>query len=268
MNLKDKVWVITGGSSGIGRRTAIDVAAAGARVCIAARREDRLEKVVEELPGEDHSYAVTDVSDRHQVDRLVSHVDRAYGRCDVLVNNAGFSRESRFGEPQTIENLHDLMATNFFGAAYCTAGLLPLLKRSKPSHVVNVASMAGRLAVSGSSAYSASKFALVGWSECLHYELADAGINVSSVAPGPVPTEGFPQAELRNDRLLRFALSSESDVSKAIRDAVAHRKVERVVPRWYYLLQVPRLLVPPLYRVAQNRFMRIRDGRGSSPRSR
>ncbi len=145
------------------------------------------------------------------------------------------------------------MATNFFGAAYCSAALLPLLERSAPSHVVNVASVAGRLALAGSSAYCASKFAVVGWSESLYFDLAPKGITVSLVEPGPIPTEGFPQTALLDNRLLRLAVGSAEDVSRAIRSAIASNKMQRVVPRWYYALQIPRLVCPPLYRSVQNR---------------
>jgi NAD(P)-dependent dehydrogenase (short-subunit alcohol dehydrogenase family) len=140
------------------------------------------------------------------------------------------------------------MATNFFGAVYCTAEFLPLLLGSTPSNVVNVASIAGRIAVKGGSAYHASKFATVGWSEALHYDLAEKGICVTTIEPGLIPTEGFPQSDLVGHRLLRHVLGSEEQVSEAIRRSITHCKPQRTVPRWYYMLQVPRLLTPPLYR--------------------
>jgi hypothetical protein len=80
------------------------------------------------------------------------------------------------------------------------------------------------------------------------------------VEPGPVPTEGFPQRDLAGDRFLRYVISSDEEVSAAVRKVVEKRKMERVVPRWYYLLQVPRLLVPPAYRFA-NRKVMSRAGR-------
>jgi uncharacterized protein len=256
MTLSGKVCVITGASSGIGRQTAADLGAAGALVCAAARREPELGELVEALGGAavGHSYVVCDVSDRAQVHRLADHVSSTYGRCDVLSNNAGFSTgDHPFQGDEDIEDLHSTMATNFFGTAYCTAALLPLLESSAPSHVVNVASMAGRLALASSSAYCASKFAVVGWSESLHFDLAPKGITVSLVEPGPIATEGFPQTALLASPLLRLAVGSASDVSKAIMRAVEANKMQRVVPRWYYALQVPRLLCPPLYRAVQNR---------------
>ncbi len=261
MNFRSKVCVITGASGGIGRRTAIDLSAAGATVCAAARREERLRSLLDEIGGPDsaHSYFVTDVSKRDDAYALAAYVERTYGRCDVLINNAGFSRRRSFEEPDALDALEAVMATNFYGAVYCTKAFLPLLTASAPAHVVNVASIAGRLAFRAASSYCASKFALVGWSEALHFELSARRVFVSLVEPGPLPTEGFPQSELQDDAILSRALTTTEAVSAAIRDAVAKKKVQRVVPRWYYLFQLPRLLTPPLYRFAQEKALKGRD---------
>lgn len=257
---RDRVCVVTGASSGIGRRVARDMAGEGARVCAVARRKDRLDALVGELGPDRHSFVAADVSDRDAVHTVREHVEATYGRCDVLVNNAGVGGEEAFDGLGALSDLERVMATNFFGAAYCTAELFDLLVSSAPSHVVNVASMAGRLTWGGASAYCASKFALVGWSEALYFELAGKGIHVGVVEPGPVPTEGFPQRELEKDRLLKYVTASDADVSAAVRRVVEQGKMERVVPRWYYLLQVPRLLAPPAYRFANRKIM-ARAGR-------
>ena len=257
MELGNKVCLVTGASSGIGRRTALDLAAHGARVCIAARRKERLEELLGEMggAGHGHSLVVTDVSKKSDVRSLGAHIRRTYHRLDVLVNNAGLGAERSFRERGSVADLEKVMKTNFFGAVYCTAELLPLLEASSPSNVVNVASVAGRLALGGSPAYCASKFALAGWSEALHFELRPRDICVSVVEPGLIPTEGFPQAGPLGDPLLKHTLGSVEDVSAAIRHAIVHRKLERTVPRWYYLLRIPRLLAPPLYRVANERLV-------------
>lgn len=253
MELREKVCVLTGASSGIGRRTALDLAADGALVCAVARREELLQELVAELPGEGHSYFVCDVGDLEAVRGLARHVDDTYGRCDVLINNAGFSRGGNFDGEASLEAVEAVMRTNFFGTVYVTAALLPLLERSAPSSVVNVASMAGRLAFPKSSAYVGSKFAVVGWSESAAFDLAEKGITLSLVEPGPIPTEGFPQETLVGHPLLSRALGSQADVSRAIRAVVRRGKPQRVVPRWYYLGQFPRLLAPGLYRFAAKR---------------
>ncbi|MGH2786900.1 MAG: SDR family NAD(P)-dependent oxidoreductase [Actinomycetota bacterium] len=251
----DRVCVVTGASSGIGNRLARDLARSGATVCAVARRSDRLEELVGELDPGRHSFVTADVAERDDVRTLRDHVESTYGRCDVLVNNAGVAGESDFDGPAALADLERVMAVNFFGAAYCTAELLELLAASAPSHVVNIASVAGKLTWGGASAYCASKFALVGWSESLYFELARKGVHVGVVEPGPVPTEGFPQRDLKGDPWLRYAMTSDAGVSAAIRRVVERGKMERVVPRWYYLLQVPRLLVPPVYRFANRRIL-------------
>lgn len=257
MDLGNKVCVVTGASSGIGRRTALEMGARGALVCVAARRADRLQDLVDELGGEErgHSYVSVDVTDRDQVRALADHVEQRYARCDVLLNSAGISRGRGFRGVDSFDDLDAVMATNFFGAVNCTAYLLPLLQRAAPSSVVNVASVAGRLTFAGASAYCASKFALVGWSECVRYDLERRGIYVTSIEPGPVPTEGFPQRPLVSGGLLRLALTSEENVARAIVAAIGRRKVQRVIPRWYYLLRIPRLLAPPFYRRASRAIM-------------
>jgi len=264
-SMTDRVCVITGASSGIGRRTALDLAAAGAKVCVAARRRERLESLVAEMGGAErgHSLLVTDVSNRNDVKDLASHVRGTYGRLDVLINNAGFAGGEGMTGPGSIDEIEQVFATNFFGAVYCTGEMFDLLAASAPSHVVNVASMAGRLAVAGNSTYAATKFALVGWTEALQPDLAERGIYLSSLEPGFVPTEGFPQKNLVGDRFMKHILGTDAQVSAAIRDAIDHRKPQRVVPRWYYLLQVPRVIAPWFYRYALNKLANSSAGRAA-----
>ncbi len=256
MDWKGKVCVVTGASSGIGRRTALDLAAEGAQVCAAARREERIRGLVAEMGGAEagHSYVVTDVSERAQVRRMATHVRDTYGRCDILINNAGVSSRGSF-EPDAVTEIERVFRINFFGAVYCTAELLDLLESSAPSHIVNVTSVAGRLAVPGFGGYSASKYALVGWTESLQPELAPKKIYVSSVEPGFVATEGFPQEDLVNDPWLSRLLGTEAQVSEAIRDAIARRKPQRVVPRWYHVFQVPKVVTPGVFRFVFNKVM-------------
>lgn len=250
MTFQDKVCVVTGASSGIGRRVALDLAADGARVCVAARREDRLRALVDEMEGANarHSYLVTDVSQRAHAKALAAHVAEHYGRCDLLVNNAGFpGKRGGFTDASSIDNVEAVMATNFLGAVYCTGELLGLLAASAPASVVNVASVAGRVALAGVSAYCASKFALAGWSEAIHFELKGKGIQVAVVEPGFVPTEGFPQTDLVSGTYTRRLLGTERQVSETIRRAALGSRPERVTPRWYYQAQVLRAVAPRLW---------------------
>jgi len=256
-----KVVVVTGASSGIGRAAAVDLAGRGAIVCAVARREQLLRELVESLPGEGHSHFVCDVADRAQVEALAGHVSERHGRCDILINNAGISRHRPLLADDALEALDSVMATNFFGAVACTKALLPMLVEARPGHVVNIASVAGRIPVSGNAAYTASKFALVGWSEAMHSELRHQDVHVSSVEPGPVPTEGFPQRGMAGHPIYRLGLASTDDVTKAIRDAIEKRKVRRTVPRPYYLAQLARLIAPGPWRALQDRVVAARTRR-------
>jgi len=263
MELSGKVCVVTGASSGIGRQTALDLGRAGARVCVVARREDRLRDVMDAMSetGDGHSLLVADVAKKGDVRALKRHIEETYGRLDVLINNAGFSNERPLWEHGGVGDLEKTMKTNFFGAVYCTAELLPLLTAATPSSVVNVASIAGRLAFGGAPAYCASKFALVGWSEAMTFQLRSRNVHVGLVEPGLIPTEGFPQTDALADPILRYAVGNVEQVSDAILDAIQHRKPERVVPRFYYLFQLPRLLAPPLYRLAQEKLLAAKASR-------
>lgn len=255
MDLTGKVVVLTGASSGIGRKTAVDLAGDGAKVCLIARREGLLRTLADELGGEaaGHSYFVADVSDIDQVKGAAAHVERTYGRCDVLINNAGFSRGGYFEGLGSLDAVRACIETNYLGAVNCVAAFLELLEKSAPARIVNVASMAGRLTFPRSSAYVASKFALVGWSESVRFDLEPRGITVSLIEPGPIPTEGFPQETLVGHPVLRYALGTQAGVSSAIRRSAGGGKAQRVIPRWYYLLQFPRVVAPPLYRFLAKR---------------
>jgi len=260
VQLTGDVCVVTGASSGIGRRTAVDLAAQGGRLCLVARRREPLEELLTELGGrgEGHSLFVCDVSDRSQVRGLAEHVRDTHQRCDVLVNNAGYSDSGIFEGPDDIDRLERVMAVNFYGTVYCTGELLPLIERSSPSSIVNVSSMAGRLGLRGSAPYCASKFAVCGFSEALHLDLAERGVCVSLIEPGLITTEGFQHAMVQKHPVMRHALGSVEDVSAAIIDAIHNRKAERVVPRWYHLVQLPRVVLPPLYRWASSK---LNEGR-------
>ncbi|HYZ46924.1 MAG TPA: SDR family oxidoreductase [Actinomycetota bacterium] len=253
----DPVWVVTGASSGIGRRTALDLAEEGARVCAVARRETLLRALVDEMGGAaaGHSWVECDVSNRDDVRRLAAHVEEVHGRCDVLVNNAGVGSGAwRARDP--VAEVRRVMETNFFGAVHCTAELLALLESTAPSCVVNVASIAGRVPVPRAASYSASKFALVGWSESLWFELAPRGVNVCVIEPGPLATEGFPMEALRRHPVLRFVLTDTERVSRAIRSAVRTRSVSRTAPRWYAAFPIARTLAPGAFRSAQRHLAR------------
>jgi short-subunit dehydrogenase len=181
--------------------------------------------------------------------RIAREVEQRHGRLDLLVNNAGAAWRGRFGDVGW-ENVRRHMELNFDAAVRLTEALLPLLRRSAPSSIVNVASTAGRVARGNSGAYSASKFALVGWSDALHLEERPHGVHVGMVLPGFIATEGFPQAELRERRLTRWMVSKPEKVADAILAVGPGRAAERYVPRPYWLAAALRVVAPRVVRRA------------------
>jgi NAD(P)-dependent dehydrogenase (short-subunit alcohol dehydrogenase family) len=181
-----RVWLITGASSGFGRSIAEDALAAGDSVVAAARTPAALDDLVGANP--DRATAVEiDVSDVARVPAVVDEVVRRHGRVDVLVNNAGRALIGA-AEETTEQELRDLMDVHFFGPAALTRAVLPHMREQRGGAIVQMSSMGGRTSFEGCSAYSATKFALEGYSEALAAEVAPFGIKVLIVEPGAFRT--------------------------------------------------------------------------------
>ena len=238
------IALVTGASSGIGEATARRLArdAAAYQLILVARREDRLKALALELGG-DPMVIAADLTDPKAPERIAAAVDAWHGRLDLLVNNAGAAWRGTFAE-EGWENVRRHMELNFEAQVRLTGALLPLLRRSAPSAVVNVASTAGRVSRANSGAYSASKFALAGWTDALHLEERAHGVHVGMVLPGFVATEGFPQRQLVDRRLTRWIVSTPEKVAEAIIDAGPGGRAERYVPRPYWLGAVARIVLP------------------------
>src|SRR5579871_4488057 len=242
---RSPVIVITGASSGIGEATARRLAREpGAALVLVARRRERLEALAAEL-AVPASFVAVDLLDADAPQRVLDHVRSEHGRLDLLVNNAGAAWRARFADGG-YENVRRTMAINFDAQLRLTEALLPLLRASAPSAIVNVASTAARVARAGTGAYSASKFALAGWSDSLWAEEREHGVHVGVVLPGFIATEGFPQTELTANPLARRIVSTPEQAAEAIRDAGLGRRAERYVPRPYWLAAALRILAPAL----------------------
>jgi short-subunit dehydrogenase len=242
------VALITGASSGIGQAAAHRLAREpGASLVLVARREERLRALASSLGEERVSWVAADLVDDDAPARILAHVQERHGRLDLLVNNAGSGWRARFADGG-YENVRRTMAINFDAPVRLTEALLPLLRSSAPSAIVNVASTAGRVARAGTGAYSASKFALAGWSDALWAEERPHGVHVGLVLPGFIATEGFPQTELTEKRLTRWAVSTPEQGAEAIFQAGIGRRPERYVPRPYALAAALRVLTPGLVR--------------------
>lgn len=242
------VAVVTGASSGIGEATARRLAREpGAELVLVARREERLRTLAAELGGAE--IVAVDVTDADAPARIAAVVEERFGgRLDLLVNNAGAAWRGRFSDTGW-ENIERHMRLNFEAPVRLTEALLPLLRRTAATEsraaIVNVASTAGRVARPGSGAYSASKFALIGWSDSLRVEEAEHGVHVGLVLPGFIKTEGFPARELP-----KLIVSRPEVVAEAIMDVGPGAKAERYVPRPYWLAAAARILFPALVRRA------------------
>lgn len=235
--------VVTGASSGIGAAVARRLANEGMTVVAVARRRDRLDQMAAQHPRLVAHAA--DVGDRAAVAGLADRVRREFGRCDVLVNNAGVPGGA-FTGPGSVDGLLHTMQVNFVGAVHCMAALRDLLVDSAPSQVINVASVSGKLGI-GPADYVASKFALVGFSEALSLSWAADGITITQLNPGFIATEGFPQRHLMRSRFTRRMVGDPGDVADAVADVIADPARERTVPRWYRTLVILRHVAPPLF---------------------
>jgi short-subunit dehydrogenase len=242
------VALVTGASSGIGEATARRLAREpGSRIELVGRREERLRALVAELGPERAGYLAVDLVEEDAPQRIRDHLLERHGRLDLLVNNAGAAWRARFADGGW-ENVRRTMEINFDAQVRLTEGLLPLLRSSAPSAIVNVSSTAGRVARAGSGAYSASKFALAGWSDSLWAEEAAHGVHVGLVLPGFISTEGFPQSELTEKPWTRWIVSTPEQAAEAIFQAGVGRAPERYVPRPYGIAAALRVIAPGLVR--------------------
>ena len=247
MTSRPFVALVTGASSGIGEATARRLSREpGAELILVARREDRLRALAESLPCK-ASYVAADLTEADAPERVRAHVEEHGGRLSLLVNNAGASWRGTFAEGGHA-NVQRHMELNFDAVVRLTEALLPALRASAPSSIVNVASTAGRVARSRTGSYSASKFALIGWTDALYSEERAAGVHVGMVLPGFIVTEGFPATELREKAITRWIVSKPEKVAEAIFEAGPGGKAERYVPRGYALAAVARILAPSLVR--------------------
>ncbi|XGV99065.1 MAG: SDR family NAD(P)-dependent oxidoreductase [Leptolyngbya sp. BL-A-14] len=188
--LAGKVAIVTGASSGIGEATAIALAAEGATVAIAARRSDRLSKLAKRITenGGQVLSITADVSDENQVAVMVQKTQAEFGRVDILINNAGVMLLGMIDGANT-EDWRRMINLNVLGLMYATHKVLPLMKAQGEGHIVNISSVAGRVANAGSGVYNASKWAVGAFSEALRKEVYQNNIRVTIIEPGLVATE-------------------------------------------------------------------------------
>lgn len=225
------VAVVTGASSGIGEATARELATRGWQCVLLARRGDRLAALATEIGGE---WEACDVRERAQVDAVAARVLTRHPAIALLVNNAGVPGRGTFAStsPETIERV---IETNYLGGVWCTRAFLPGLRQAAAvggAHVVNVVSVAGTIAFAPAGPYAAAKHAQLAFSRSLTATLRPEGIQVHTLLPGFVETEGFtPRSNLRSGLMRRFVLDAD-EVARAIVKAVERGRKEMTVP-WF-----------------------------------
>jgi short-subunit dehydrogenase len=234
--------VITGGSSGIGLALAHRLARRQWRLALVARGEERLQAAAASLPVETTAH-VCDVGDPEAVLALAAELTAlGGGRIDLLVCNAGIPGRSGALDVDPAVARH-VMDVNYAGMVGITRALWPALTAAR-GRVVNVCSVAGTVALARAAPYAASKHAALAWSRALAAAAPADGVRVLTVNPGPVPTPGFPQADLLAHPLARRLVVSEEACAAAIIRGLEKRRREIFVPEWWRLAGVLQALAP------------------------
>lgn len=234
--LNGKNIVITGASSGIGEKIAIKAARLGARPILLARSEEKLaaicKKINNQFPGQ-AIYFTLDVSNPEQVKEVFAKIYQEVDFIDILLNNAGFGIFDMVHEAK-MEDVNRMFQVNVMGLIACTKEVLPSMLQNNGGHIINVASQAGKLATAKSSAYAASKHAVLGFTNSLRLEVANSNIKISAVNPGPIETNFFHTADKTGNyvkNVQKFMLSADTVAEKIIK-LMLHPKRELNLPMW------------------------------------
>jgi uncharacterized protein len=225
-----KIIAITGASSGIGAWMAQELSRLGAIVILIARSEEKLEQTAKFIQGK-HECLVTDISSSDQVFAATKHIMDTYGKIDIWINNAGYGVFENFNEAK-LETMEQMMDVNYMGTVRCTKAVLPYMMEAGNGHIVNIASLAGKIGTAKSSGYCASKHAVLGFTNSLRQELKGTNIYITSVNPGPIDTPFFDQADPSgsySQKMKKYMLKPEQ-VGYAVLNAIIKRKMEVNLP--------------------------------------
>ena len=219
MTLKNKVCLITGGGSGIGRATANKMAKEGARIIVVGRTQTKIDETVSSIK-KDGGYAsgyATDVSDQALVDDLVSSVIQEHSKIDLLLNNAGHSSKHRRLTTTTATEIQSVIDSNLIGTIYCSQAVVPHMISAEEGTIINVASIAGLSPSNlGGMIYSAVKAAVINFTGFLNDDLKNTGIRASVVIPGEVDTPILDNRPIPPDENARAKMVTAEDTAEAI----------------------------------------------------
>ena len=240
MALDNQVCIITGGGSGIGRATALAMAEEGAKVVLFGRTESKVAAVAEEIReqgGTAKAYGLN-VADHAAVFDAVGHSLDAFGRMDVLVNNAGHSSSNRRLLTTTPDDIRSVVDSNLVGTIYCTQAVMPAMLEANSGTIVNVSSMAAlNPGLLGGMIYSAAKAAVINFTEFLNEEFKDMGVRASVVIPGEVDTPILNNRPVVPDAAARATMVTSEEVAEAI----------TLVARLPRKSNIPELIIRPTY---------------------
>ncbi len=231
---EDKVVVVTGASSGIGRSTAIEFAREGAKTVLVSRSADKLERVADEIRSfnPDILIVATDVSDTEQVQQMVKTVLSEFGRIDVLFNNAGSSFVGRVEDSNFLENTREMMEVDYFGTIIVTKEILPIMKEQGEGHIMNMSSVVGRKAFPHFGGYSSAMHAISAFTDSLRQELFGSGIKVSIIHPAltRTPLLDHVRPEDMPPPFRRMTPITVDSVAKAVLNGVYYNQARIVLP--------------------------------------
>ena len=234
MNSAEKVILVTGASSGIGKATAILTGKTRLPVIIAARRMDRLEQVAQEIEsaGGKALAIQTDIGDELQVAAMVDKALQNFGRIDVLINNAAIGLYATVDETTPLQ-MEKLWRVNYMGTFYCIKHVLPVMRKQQSGQIIVVASMSGRRGAAFKSAYCATKFAQIGFLESLRMELKNTNIKCTLIFPGGTQTEFFEVIENPGNRDVKLygSVQTAEQVAAEILKAIGNPRTEVITQR-------------------------------------
>jgi short-subunit dehydrogenase len=239
VNLKDKVVLITGASSGFGASAAQLFAQEGASVVLAARRINRLQDLAEKIQaqGGEAMAVPVDVSERAEVENMVQTVLEIYDRIDILFNNAGFGRMDFLENLSAHRDIEMQVAINLVGSILVSRSVLPSMIQRRQGHIINMSSVAGFIGAPSYTVYAATKYGMRGFTEVLRREVAPFGIKVSGIYPGPAATE-FGQhtgpANFKKDfKIPSWTTMTSESVARKVVQIAKHPRRTVIIPWWF-----------------------------------
>jgi short-subunit dehydrogenase len=237
VDIKNKVIIVTGASSGIGEATARQFGRAGAKLILAARRVDKLEALAQEIlvmgSGAEAFVVQADLSKLEDIQALVKQTLDKFGRIDVLVNNAGFGRLDWLENLDPVKDIQAQFDVNVLGVIQTTRQVLPIMIKQRSGHIINMCSMAGLVATPTYTVYAACKHAVHGFSEALRREVKPWGIDVSMIYPGGVITEFQAHAGIKRKTgatTPQSLLLTADQVGAAVVQLVRSPRAMRILP--------------------------------------